>query len=123
MEAGAKAIIEAINLPDIIDLKFFRATPRNSAVKLTWVTSNEAGNKGFNIYRANSAGGEYEKINDELIPSQGSSTSTAQYQFVDKDRENGTKYFYMVEAVKNPVRTRKYGPASATPRLIWGVLP
>ena len=63
------------------------------------------------------------KINDELVPSQGSSTSTAQYQFVDKDCENGTKYFYMVEAVKNPVRTRKYGPASATPRLIWGILP
>ena len=123
VEAGAKAIIEAINLPDIIDLNFFRAAPRNSAVKLTWVTSNEAGNKGFNMYRASSADGAYEKVNDELIPSQGGSGSLKKYQFIDKNLENGTKYFYMVEAVKNPVRTRKYGPAVATPRLIWGILP
>ena len=123
VEAGAKAIIEAINLPDIVDLNFFRAAPRNSAVKLTWVTSNEAGNKGFNMYRASSADGAYEKVNDELIPSQGGSGSLERYQFIDKNLENGTKYFYMVEAVKNPVRTRKYGPAVATPRLIWGILP
>jgi len=51
LQAGAKAIIEAVNLPDIIDLKYFHAAPQNSAVKLTWATSNEAGNKGFNIYR------------------------------------------------------------------------
>ncbi|MCX5898062.1 MAG: hypothetical protein NTY29_07695, partial [Proteobacteria bacterium] len=93
------------------------------AVKLTWVTSNEAGNKGFNMYRASSADGAYEKVNDELIASQGESGSLARYQFIDKNLENGTKYFYMVEAVKNPVRTRKYGPAVVTPRLIWGILP
>jgi hypothetical protein len=125
VQAGAKAIIEAVNLPDIIDLKYFRAAPQNSAAKLTWATTNEAGNKGFNIYRAGSADGYYEKINDALIPSLGSGPSTKKYQFIDAACENGKKYkyFYMVEAVKNSVRTRKYGPAVATPRLIRSILP
>jgi hypothetical protein len=122
-EAGAKAIIEAINQPDIVDLKLFRAVPRNKSVKLTWITGNETGNKGFNIYRADSENGSFGKVNDTLISAQGGSGTTARYQYVDKDLTNGKKYSYLIEVVKNPVRTRKYGPAFATPRLIWGILP
>ena len=122
-EAGAKAIIEAINQPDIVDLKLFRAVPRNRSVKLTWITGSETGNKGFNIYRADSERGSFGKVNNTLISAQGGSGTTARYQYVDKDLTNGKKYFYLIEAMKNPVRTRKYGPASATPRLFWGVLP
>lgn len=122
-EAEVKTIIEAIEQPNIVDLKYLRAASLSTAVKLTWITTNETDNKGFNIYRANSADGEYEQVNDELIPSSGGSSKTTRYQFVDTGLENVTKYFYMVEAVKNPVRTKKYGPVSATPRLIWGILP
>ena len=121
-EAEVKTIVEAINLPNIVDLKLFRAAPRNRAVKLSWITSNEVGNKGFNIYRASSAGGVYDKVNDALIASQGVCGKLAWYKYIDKGCANGIRYYYLVEAVKNPVRTKKYGPVSATPRLLWGIL-
>ena len=115
-EAQVKSIIEAIQEPNIVDLKYLRAASLAAAVKLTWITTSETGNKGFNIYRASSADGEYGKVNDELIPSSGGNSKTARYKFVDIGLAKGTQYFYMVEAVKNPVRTKKYGPVSAKPR-------
>ena len=117
-EVEVKSIIEAIQEPNIVDLKYLRAASLAAAVKLTWITTSETGNKGFNIYRASSADGEYGKVNDELIPSSGGNSKTARYKFVDIGLAKGTQYFYMVEAVKNPVRTKKYGPVSARPSVV-----
>jgi hypothetical protein len=48
-----------------------------------WITESEIDNAGFNIYREESADGEYEQINGALIPAEGSATERATYKFVE----------------------------------------
>ena len=59
------------------------------------------------------------QINDGLIPAEGSSAEGAEYEFVDEDVQNRTKYFYMLEDVDLDGIETLHGPVSATPRLVY----
>ena len=58
------------------------------------------------------------KINDSLIPAQGSATQGAAYEFVDKDVKLWKTYFYKLEDIDFNGVSTMHGPVSATPRLI-----
>jgi hypothetical protein len=73
-------------------------------------------NAGFNIYRAESADGTYQKINDSLIQAQGSPTQGAVYDYVDKDVKNKKTYYYKLEDVEVNGTSTLHGPVSATPK-------
>ncbi|MCX5887216.1 MAG: hypothetical protein NT096_15115 [Proteobacteria bacterium] len=60
--------------PTVVNLSSFTATPSNRAVILEWTTESEIDNAGFNLYRADAEEGEYVKLNESLIPAQGSPT-------------------------------------------------
>ena len=67
-------------------------------------------NQGFNLYRAESEGGERTQINAALIPSL--SPDGAQYEYVDDDtalKRNRT-YYYWLEAVDSAGETELHGP-------------
>ena len=49
---------------------------------------------GFNVYRSDSYGGEYEQINSEIV---------AENSFTDNNVENGTTYYYKIKAVVEQV--------------------
>jgi hypothetical protein len=108
--------------PDLILLSSFTATPSSSKVILQWSTESEINNSGFNIYRAQSEKGEYFKINDAHIPTKGSPTEGASYEFIDEDVKNRTKYWYMLEDVDLNGVSIIHWPASAKPRLIYGII-
>ena len=110
-------------IEDYIGLSDFRASARNNAARLTWATEAEIDNAGFNIYRADSEDGEYVQINDSLIPSAGSPTEGASYEFVDTGAANRTTYFYMLEDIDLNGATNRHGPVTATPLLIYEILP
>ena len=61
----------------LINLSSFTAIPKAGKVILQWSTETETDNAGFILYRTTSENGQYEKINDSLIPAQGSSTQGA----------------------------------------------
>lgn len=67
----------------------------NGKVKLTWETSFEKNNYGFNILRSNSKEGNYRQINGSLIGAADEMT----YQFVDKKAQVGRTYYYKLEDV------------------------
>lgn len=102
----------------VISLSSFDAVPANNKVTLQWVTESEIDNAGFNIYRAE-AGGEYVKINDTIIAAQGSSTTGATYEFVDKDVQNRETYSYKLEDVDINGTATQHGPVTATPRFVY----
>ena len=54
--------------PTAVDLIAFTATGASSGVSVVWQTGQESNNKGFNLYRAEAAGGSYAKLNGGLIP-------------------------------------------------------
>ncbi len=102
-------------VPTYVDLEYFNATGTAEGVQLTWKTTSEIDNQGFNVYRALSADGHYTKINSGLIPSQGmGSPSGAEYTFLDKSTIGGVTYFYWLEDIATEgYQTEMHGPRNS----------
>ena len=107
--------------PTVISLINFDVIPGNKTANLVWSTASEIDNAGFNLYRSTSENGEYIKINDSLIPSEGSSPQGASYEFVDSDVKNRKTYYYKLEDIELNGTSTMHGPVSATPRMIYGI--
>lgn len=107
--------------PTVINLSSFTATPRAGTIVIQWTTESERDNAGFNIYRAEAGQAEYFKVNDSLIPSEGTATQGASYRFVDKTVKIGRTYYYKLEDIDLNGTSTMRGPVSATPRWIWGI--
>jgi hypothetical protein len=54
-------------VPTLIQLSSFNATPDAGKVIVQWNTESEIDNAGFNLYRSESENGQYTKINAFLI--------------------------------------------------------
>jgi hypothetical protein len=107
--------------PTAITLSSFDAKAGNGLVTLNWTTESEINNSGFNIYRAESENGQYIKINTSLIPTKGSSTQGASYEFVDTNVQNRKTYYYKLEDIDLSGTSTMHGPVSAMPRLLLGI--
>jgi len=105
--------------PTVIGLVRFEASGKLARIFLEWETASEIDNMGFNIYRAESADGEYTKINGALIPAKGSATEGALYSFVDWSVEKGKTYYYKLEDVDVSGIATLHGPASATAKSLY----
>jgi hypothetical protein len=105
-----------------IALSSFVAKAGNGRVKLEWITESETDNAGFNIYRVEAENGEYAKINESLIPAQGSSTLGASYEFIDTDVQNRKTYYYKLGDIDLNGNSKMHGPVNATPRWILGII-
>lgn len=91
----------------------FGATASEEGILLTWETSSEEENLGFNVYRAEGIEGLKERLNGDIIPSQSpGSTSGAVYTYLDPDVKFDVEYFYWLEDVDFSFVTNLYGPLS-----------
>ena len=104
-----------------VSLIDFNALPGNRIVTLVWATESEIDNAGFNVYRSETKNGEYIKINNSLIPTQGSSTQGASYDFTDNNVQNRKTYYYKLEDIDLNGTSTMHGPVSATPRWFLGI--
>ena len=104
-----------------IDLSSFSAVPKFSKVIIQWSTEAETDNAGFNLYRSESESGEYVKINDALIPAQGTSTQGSSYEFTDNNVQNRKTYYYKLEDIDLSGKSTMHGPVSAAPRWMLGI--
>ena len=99
--------------PTLITLSSLQAIPSNRSVTIRWNTESEIDNAGFNIYRAEGSG-QYVKLNNTIIPSKGTSTTGASYEFIDNGVQNRKTYFYKLEDIDINGSTTFHGPVSAT---------
>lgn len=102
----------------LVELATFETATNPKEVKIHWTTASEIDNAGFNLYRSESEHGEYIRINDTLIPAEGSPIQGASYEFVDKDVRNRRIYYYKLEDIDIYGSSTFHGPASATPRVL-----
>ncbi len=103
----------------LIKLSSFSAYPHNKKIILEWSTESETDNAGFNIYRCFAGDDKYMRINDFLIPAEGSPTEGASYEFVDEGVKNRTRYYYKLEDLDLNGISVMHGPVDAMPRLIY----
>jgi hypothetical protein len=99
--------------PTAVELASFSSEPQGRTVLVSWETATELDNLGFNLYRANSAGGERIRLNEWLIASQSpGSTVGSNYQFVDRSAEPGKAYHYWLEDIDVEGVARMNGPVA-----------
>ncbi|MBN2384529.1 hypothetical protein JXQ70_16770 [bacterium] len=100
--------------PGAITLISFGADSINGKAHISWETGSEVNTAGYNLLRSDSMAGLKFKVNDALIPAQGSAGSGAAYQFVDNTVNAGNTYLYWLEEVENNSEKTTYGSVGVT---------
>lgn len=72
---------------------------RAPQIEIAWMTETEIDTAGFNVWRSESPEGQYQKLNDLLIPAADDARTGAEYRYVDGDVERGQVYYYRLEDV------------------------
>ncbi len=105
------------DIPLPVTLVSLSALGADEMVKVMWSTESEYDNLGFHLYRSTSETGTFSRITSDLIPSQGFTPSTQNYQYIDqRDLINGVTYYYKISDVDVNGRERTHQIiASATP--------
>jgi hypothetical protein len=82
---------------------FTAAYVDNYTTKICWTTASETDVIGFNIYRnTEDVSGTATKVNNELIPGHGTTSSFHEYEFLDINPvEFGKVYYYWLESVEH----------------------
>ncbi len=106
--------------PTFAEEIIFSAVSANNKVTLKWTAISEQDVLGYHILR--NKGGQYEQINNNLIPARGSIETTADYEYIDEDVQNKKLYKYILKEVETDDDAKEYGPVQARPRMIYGVL-
>ncbi|MFZ2360299.1 MAG: cohesin domain-containing protein [Anaerolineae bacterium] len=105
--------LQNANVALSVTLASFDATAQVDHVLVSWQTSSEINNMGFNLYRTMNPAGP--RIPLQYIPSQapGSSQGFA-YEWIDNDVMSGQTYYYWLEDIDLNGTTTLHGPVSAT---------
>lgn len=101
--------------PTAVDLTDFSAAAQaDGSVQVTWETATELDNLGFNLYRAEAAGGPWTQLNAALIPAQTPGATFGNvYTWSDSDAPSGTVYYRLEDLDVNGTSTF-HGPISVT---------
>jgi hypothetical protein len=93
-----------------------------AAITVEWNTETELQTAGFHLYRSQSPDGEFERVTDKLIPSQGDAVSGASYTFTDANVEPGVTYYYVLEEIEHDSSTNRYEAdmfSHTVPSMAW----
>ena len=113
-----------------VSLSFFRPTLEDGKIIIRWTTESELDNAGFNIYRSDSALGEFKQVNEQMIQGNGTTAERSSYKWSDVSAKPGVVYYYQIEDVSLAgertllATTRLKGLVSAKGKLTtqWGAL-
>jgi len=101
--------------PTAVELLSFTARGGDAEVVLEWETGSEHNNLGFQLYRAASGEGPYDKITASVIPGLGSSPEGARYTYRDSGVTNGVTYYYKLEDIETTGARKLHGPVAVLP--------
>jgi hypothetical protein len=87
----------------------FTLQPNGTDVEVAWQTAPGSPYNGFNIYRATSSTGDFEKINDVPIPAETGGQEMQTFSYVDSPGQGS--FYYKLEAVADG-GNQTFGPNS-----------
>jgi hypothetical protein len=93
-----------------VKLASFTATGKDESVKVSWTTEHELNNMGFNLYRSDSPGGPFVKLNSRLIPGSNFAGMGKTYEYIDTDVSKGELYYYRLEDIETSGKRGNHGP-------------
>jgi hypothetical protein len=83
---------------------------REVSVVVQWSTASELDTVGFNLYRSETPDGQYQQVNQRLIPSSSDPLAGGNYTFEDKTVRPGHTYYYLLEDVALSGQANRNGP-------------
>ena len=95
----------------------FTASSADSRIILTWSTTSELNQVGFDLYRATSETGTYYKVNPTAIPSNSNEGSGASYSYTDIP--GGSTFYYTLQSANGYGAITKQGPVNADARSLF----
>jgi hypothetical protein len=99
--------------PTAIALVSFTAEWDGDEVVVAWETALEIDTVGFNLWRSATPDGEYERINETLIPAASLGGGMGEvYEYADIDVTPGATYYYKLEEVEAGGAGNWHGPVS-----------
>jgi hypothetical protein len=90
----------AADFPLPVTLLAFTASGGPNSVTLQWKTQSEVDMAGYNLYRSLGLQGPFDRINNILIPGQGSGPIQQEYQYQDEELIPGFHYYYQLAIVE-----------------------
>ena len=81
-----------------------------TSVEVEWETASELNTVGFNLYRSQSSDGQYDQINDTLIPSSTDPLTGGEYNYLDEGVNAGLTYYYRLEEIDSVGNSTFFGP-------------
>ena len=107
-------------VPTAVSLKSFSATAESKAIHLTWETTSEIENLGFNVYRAESLNNERIQLNSEIVASVAPGSPNGHvYDYMDSSVTPGVSYTYWLEDLDIYGKTNLHGPVTAQIAADW----
>jgi hypothetical protein len=113
-----------------VELTEFLAEVLSEGVVLRWHTETETDNFGFNILRSTSLEGRRVRLNDLVIPGQGTTAIPHDYTFFDESVNSGSVYYYYLEDLDYSGHRGLNGPVAVSvpstnvlpevSTLVWG---
>ena len=85
---------------------------------IRWKTASELDNFGFDVYRAESEDGPFERLNPEPIEGAGTTDEPRSYAYVDDTIDPRKTYYYYVESISMAGVREKFTPVGkAAPKI------
>lgn len=82
---------------------------------LRWSTASEVDNFGFDVFRALTEDGPFERINEDTIPGAGTVDTPTRYAYVDSNIEPDRTYYYYVESISLQGEREQFTPIIKAP--------
>jgi hypothetical protein len=98
-----------------VTLTAFNSARARAGIQLSWRTESETNNLGFFLFRSLSENGPFEPVNAEIISGAGSASSAHEYEYVDRNVDAKTTYWYLLETVDVNGDTTTMGPIECRP--------
>ncbi|MCG8457380.1 MAG: hypothetical protein MI919_13975 [Holophagales bacterium] len=85
---------------------------------LRWATASEVDNFGYDVYRAESPDGPFERMTEEPIAGAGTTDEVSEYFFIDDDIDPTRAYYYYVESIDLSGHRERFTPVQrAAPKV------
>ncbi len=101
-------------VPTLAVLSSFKAYEEDNRVVVEWETVSEVGTLGFDLYRKDAAAGEFEKLNEKILPGLLVHSQGGTYRYTDDKAVSGETYTYKLIEKECRGKARVHGPFTVT---------
>jgi hypothetical protein len=108
--SGEKTLNFSFEAPTPVIVSSFTAYSSNGQSVVQWETSSELNTAGFYLYRKSEESGEFNQVNQQLLPGLGLSARGGTYRYVDPDVYPGKTYVYNLREIQVDGKEKLYGP-------------